>query len=289
MSNWGFFVFFFVLSVLTLYFIVPKPKHKEKSAALNRLLGFEKVRKEAEDAGWNLSQREFWMITLFAVGAAIIIAIITGNYLFIALGLGLAFALPRIIVVKIKRTRRLKLLFELPSNLRMFISKLIDFPNIQTAMEKALPDMEGASVMIFQQVDNQLRIGMKLEKVMKQMNTELRIRKVENFTGKLEMAQREGFHQQTLNSLKDTVKEIEKDIEQIKELDAKAKKKRREVILMIGMCWAMPLILSGLNNGNANIFLYTVSGQVFIVAFAAATLYAVAKLDDYLSLNTDEF
>ncbi|QQZ58872.1 type II secretion system F family protein [Paenibacillus sonchi] len=285
----GYMVFWYAgVALLTLHLLLPKSRDKPKSFSLSKAFGYETLRKEAEGAGWNLSSKEFlWIIGL--AGALIaLIALFTGNYFFIALGLALCFTLPRYIILKVKRNKRTQLLFELPSNLRLWISKMGDFGHVQKALESALPDMEGSTKSMFQVACDKLRIGLPLQRVLEELYAEIRIRKLEDFGVKLLMAQMEGFHRRSLDSLKETVEQISEDIAQVKELEIEAKSKRRQLVIIVAMSWMMPILLSSLSSNNGNLFLDTWYGQIFIVSFATASLFAVGKGDDFLSLNLDE-
>jgi hypothetical protein len=287
MPTWIYYLYYLIIALVALLLLIPLPD-KGSGFSLSKLLGYEKIKGEAESAGWSLSAKEFTLIVLFSFVLVGLVALFTSNYFFIALGAVLSFTLPKAIVLKIKRKIRQNVLFDLPSNLRLFISKLSDFPNVQKALENALPDMEGITKPVFEKVSNQLRVGLPLDKVLDEMVLELRIRKMEDFADKLELAHMEGFHSQSLESLKETVDDIAEDIGQIQELEIEAKRKRKELFWIIAMSWIMPLLMSAMNNGNANVFLYTLHGQIYIVSFAAATLYSIGKGDDYLSLNLDK-
>ncbi|MDY7989820.1 hypothetical protein UY286_05140 [Paenibacillus polymyxa] len=287
MPNWMLYSYYLVLLFFTLSFLLPKAE-VNKPFTLSKMFGFEKIRKEAEDAGWSLSSKEFIGIIVFSIIVVALIAVFIGNYFFIALGVILCFTLPRAIVLKVKRKIRQNILFDLPANLRLFISKLADFPNIQKGMENALPDMSGVTKPIFEQASNQLRVGLPLDRVLDEMMAELRIRKMEDFMDKLLLTQREGFHTRSLESLRETVEEISEDIQQIQELEIEAKRKRRDLLLISIMAWIMPVLLSFMNTGNGNVFLNTSFGQIYIVSFAAATLFSISKGDDFLSLNLDK-
>ncbi|MCP1133323.1 hypothetical protein NKT34_08480 [Paenibacillus polysaccharolyticus] len=287
MPLWMSFSYFFVLALITLILLIPKT-NQSKSFSLSKVLGYERIRKEAETVGWSLTFREFSFLILISIALIGVIALFTGNYFFIALGTVLCFTVPRTIVLKVKRKIRQNVLFDLPSNLRLFISKLTDFPNVQKALENAVLEMDGVTKPVFEKASNQLRVGLHVDRVFDEMIGEFRIRKMEDFLDKLKLAQMEGFHAQSLDSLKETVEEIGEDITQIQELELEAKSKRRQLFTVIGMSWMMPVMMSMMNNGNANVFLNTLHGQVYIVSFAAATLYAIGKGDDYLSLNLDK-
>lgn len=288
MTNWMYFIYYAALGILMFTLILPKPMNTRKYFNFVQVLGYDNVRKEAESAGWKLSKREFIAIVLLSIVIVGFISVLTSNYFFIALGIVLCFTLPRTIVLKVKRRLRMNVLFDLPSNLRMFIAKLADFGNVQKALEAALPEMRGVTKPVFEQTCNKLRVGLPLYRTLDEFTRELRIRKVEDFIDKLKLASVEGFHRRSLDSLKETVEEISEDITQIKELEIESKRKRMTLFLTIGMAWMMPILLSFMNSDNGNVFLNTFYGQIFIVSFAAASLFAIGKGDDYLSLNLEE-
>ena len=289
MPDWVFYLYYTVISAVFLAVWLPDAARKTiRYGSLARIFGYEKIRQEAIDAGWSLTRKEFAAILISSVAVVGLIAVLTGNYFFVALGIALMFTLPRAIVLRIKRANRRRTLFDLPPNLRLFIAKLSDFGNAQKALENAMPEMDGVTKPIFEAACNKLRVGMPLDRVLDEWVHDLKIRKLEDFAERLKLAAVEGYHRRSLDSLKETVAEIDEDITAIKTLDIEAKSKKRQLFLISVMSWAMPLLMSFMNNNNGNVYLNTVYGQIFIVSFAASTLYAIGKGSDYLSLNLDE-
>lgn len=289
MPDWIFYLYYTAVSAVLLSVWIPgAARNSIRYGSLAKVLGYEKIRQEAIDAGWSLTRKEFAAILVSSIVVVGLIALFTGNYFFVTLGIALMFTLPRAIVLRIKRANRRRTLFDLPPNLRLFIAKLSDFGNVQKSLENALPEMEGVTKPAFEAACNKLRVGMPLDRVLDEWLRDLKIRKLEDFAERLKLAAVEGFHRRSLDSLKDTVAEIDEDITAIKTLDIEARSKKKQLFLISVMSWAMPLLMSFMNNNNGNVYLNTVYGQIFIVSFAASTLYAIMKGGDYLSLNLDE-
>jgi hypothetical protein len=102
------------------------------------------------------------------------------------------------------------------------------------------------------------------------------------------MANREGFHLRSIESLKETNRSLSYDVKLIKGLDLKNKQRYQKLYAMIVLAWAMPLVLSTMNTGNGNVFLNTLHGQIYIVVFFIITIFCIIKGDEYLTLNLDD-
>lgn len=286
------FLFIFVVWLIAFALILPRPAIVNKrfgNSDFLTLLGYEKVRQEAESFGWRINFREFIYLVVGSFIVGFLLAIFIGNFFFVAVGIVMGFMVPRYIVVKIKKSKRMGILQDLPDTLSLFTSRLGDFPSIQRSLEVALPEMKGrVTESIYTQALRGLQIGFPVDKVLDEMSTQIKIRKFNDFAEKLMMANTEGFNHRSISSLNQTIKEIAEDIKEIESLKIKSRKEKRSLAMIILLSWIMPIILSFLNSGNANIFLDTAYGQIFIVSFFITTLYTIMKGDDYLSLNLDE-
>ncbi|NHN34888.1 type II secretion system F family protein [Paenibacillus agricola] len=275
------------------FLLVPKLKkgNRYQTAAkydLSNLFGYDKIKKEAETAGISLNFKEFMMIVILSASVGLIIAVLIGNLFFIAVGIFLSFMLPKFIVMKIKTRKRKNILFELPDSMKMYTSKLIDFPSLERALEMALPDFNGESRVFFEKALKGLKLNLPAEQVFKELNKEVRVKKFNDFTDKLLMANREGFHLRSIESLKETNRSLSYDVKLIKGIDLKNKQKYQKLYAMIVLAWAMPAILSTMNTGNGNVFLNTLHGQIYIVVFFIITIFCVIKGDEYLTLNLED-
>jgi Flp pilus assembly protein TadB len=286
------YLFVFLVWFIALILILPKPirkrTYKKQTWDIAQILGYEKVKREAESFGWNLNSKEFTQIVMASVGVGILTALLTGNIFFIVVGVALSFSLPRYIVIKIKKKKRLEILVELPDNLKLLTSKLMDYTSIQQALQAALEDMEGETKTIFQKMHSSLELNLPVDSILMEVAHEVKIRRFNDFAEKLVMANSEGFHEEAIKSLKETIDTISEDINEIKKLEIRSKSEKKKMYIVIVASWFMPFILSFLSSDNANVFLKSIHGQLFIISFFLSTIYVIAKGDDYLSLNLDE-
>lgn len=283
----------FIIWIVALYFLLPRIGYKNRYNKAVRydlysLLGYEKLKKEAESAGWSLNNKEFIAIVGLSVLVGVFIALLIGNVFFIGVGIVLSFMLPRFIIMKYKRKKRTNILFELPDNLKMVVSKLNDFPSLEKAFEMAQPDYTGECGEYFRKAYEGLKVKLPADKVFEELNRAVRVNKLRDFTDKLLMASLEGFHKKSLDSLKETIKDISYDIKMIKSLELKSKRTYKRLYSVIGMSWAMPIMLSTMNSQNGNVFLNTFYGQLFIVVFFLITIFCIIKGDEYLSLKLED-
>lgn len=291
--NWLLFISLLVIWAVAFKMIMPKaskPKSafrdKQQSRLMN-LLGYEKVKNEAATDGYSISVKEFSVISIFALATGFIIAVILHNYFFIVVGVALAYLLPRYVILRMKRSRREEKLFELPDNLKTFTSKLIDFPSVQSALEKAIPDLHGTTKSVFEVILADLKTGFPLESVLEQAKKEMKISRFSEYCEKLLVAQEQGFHDQAIKSLKETTREFSEDNLIVKDLFIKSKKDRKNLYQVMVMAWAIPIALSTFNITNVNIFLDTVVGQIYIVVFVILTVFVFVKADEWLAVNID--
>ncbi|ALS10050.1 hypothetical protein ABE82_26980 (plasmid) [Paenibacillus peoriae] len=292
MNAFPFIIFFVWLVAFNL--ILPKVNsHSSKNyqvqkKRLYKILGYEKIQNEAVHNGINISPKEFISITLFAVISGIIISLLTKNYFFIIIGFALCFMLPKYILSKTKRSKREEIMFELPDNLKTFTSKLIDFASIQSALEKSVPDMHGQTKVIFQTLLEDLKTGFSLQTALEDAKNQVKIQRFTDFCEKLQMADEQGYNDESIKSLKETTREFGLDNTMIRELYIKSKKEKRSLTMIIVMAWALPVILSTMNVSNTNVFLDTFAGQFYIALFVLLTLFAIVKSDEWLAVNLEE-
>lgn len=275
-------------------FILLVPRNKKsifkqiEDNRINKLLGFDRFDKQMKGSGVNLNSREYLIITLGSIGVGLVIAYVLHNYFFIAVGMVLSYMLPRYLVTKLRRNHRQKILFELPDNLKVFTSKLTDFPSVLSALEQSVPDMHGETKQYFQEMLDDLKTGFSVESALTELKRKIRISRFDDFAEKLQTADEQGFHERAIQSLKETGREMDADNVVLKQMQLKAKSDMRNLYIISGMAWALPVVLSGANTDNSNIFLDTTYGQIYIVGFVIVTLYAIVKSDEYLQPNLDE-
>ncbi|RUT38683.1 hypothetical protein EJP82_26795 [Paenibacillus anaericanus] len=287
----GIFVLIPIIWAVALFIVVPKSKvsiFKQQAGRVNGIPGVHNLQSEANYDGVNLNKREYLIISLGSILVGVLIAYALHNYLFLAVSMTLSYMLPRYVVSKLKRNHRQKILFELPDNLKVFSSKLNDFPSVQTALEQSVPDMHGETQKYFQEMLDDLKTGFSVESALIEIKKKIKIKRFDDFAEKLQVAVEQGFHERAIYSLKETGREMTADNLILKEMQIKSRKDMRNLFIITAMSWSMPVILSGVNTDNSNVFLDTLYGQIYIVSFVLITVYAIVKAEDYLALNLDE-
>jgi Flp pilus assembly protein TadB len=280
----------FSIWILAFSLVFKQPVDKKNSTKVNiyNYLGYDKIVDEAQEYGIKLSKKEILNISMLSVVAVIVIILLTGNIYFIIVALVLSYYIPRYFLIRTKKAKRKKILFELPNNLKILVSYLLDSQSLLVAIKRAMPEIEGESKIYFEKLEKSLNINLEVDKTLQEFANDIKLRKLTDFAEKLSMMHTEGVTPQGIQSLKDNIKQIQKDIQNIKILEMKSKKEKKNTLLIIVACWFIPIALSFLSTDNSNIFLDTFVGQVLIVSFFAATIITIVKGDEYLSLNLDE-
>lgn len=283
----------FVIWLVVLFIVLPKPAVSRRYAKatgieLASFLGYDKVKADAENAGISLNAKEFIQIAGISAVVGILIAVLIHNMFFIAAGIYLSFMVPRFIFMKLKRRKRTNILFELPSKMKLYVSKLSDFPSLELALENALPDIHGETRASFEKAYNGLTLKLPPAVVIAEWRKEIRIKKFTDFTDKLLMAHEEGFTERSIKSLNETAAGMGSDVKLLKTIQLKNKRKYRSLYMTIAVAWLIPIMLSTMNSQNGNVFLNTIHGQIFIALLFMVSIYSIVKGDDYLSLNLEE-
>lgn len=278
-----------VIWIIVFSLVLPKAKkgdsvYKQQGKKIANIVGDQE---RAVYDGVNLSKKESLAISLGSVFVGVLIAYLLHNYFFLAVGMTLSYMLPRYIFSKLKRNHRQKILFELPDNLRVFTSKLNDFPSVLAALEQSVPDMYGETKGYFYDMLTDLKTGFSLDSALADVKQKIQIKRFDDFAEKLQVAEEQGFHERAIQSLKESAREMTEDNLILKDLQIKAKKDMRNLYVITIMAWILPIMLSTVNTDNSNVYLDTLYGQAYITLFVLITLYSIVKAEDYISLNLD--
>lgn len=217
-----------VMWTVILAIILPKARTniytKNANLELLQAFGYQKISKEAKEAGIDITPKDFLILILISATICIILTIIIKSIIFIVAGAIVGFFIPRLIFRKIKYHKRKNLLYELPSNMKMLVAKLKDFNSVERALGVALPDMYGETKIHFERAYHGLVVKEPIADVMREWNQSIRINKFTDFTDKLLIATEQGFHEKTLSSLKESIENIGFDVQLIKKEETKTKK-----------------------------------------------------------------
>lgn len=281
-----------VMWVIIIAFILPRARTnvyaKNANMEILHAFGYQKIRKEAKEAGIDISPKDFLYLIIISLSICIVLTILVKSIIFIVAGAIIGFFIPRLIFRKIKFRKRRELLYELPSNMKMLVAKLKDFNSIERALGVALPDMYGETKKHFERAYHGLVVKEPIADVMREWQESVRLNKFTDFTDKLLIANEQGFHEKTLSSLKESIEYIGYDVQLIKKEESKTRKRYQRLYTVIGASWAIPAALSTMNVDNANIYLDTFWGQIYTCIFFLATIFCIVKGDEYLTMRLDD-
>lgn len=278
----------FTLLAGLLYLQKPVVKQKRKRLDLSEIFGYDRIRREAESAGWQLEQKEFLILVAGAVGIGVFIAVVIDNIFYIIGGVIGSFYLPRFVVMQIRRRKRYALFAELPDSLKFIVARLIDYGSIPKAVEASLPDLSPQIKEPFAKFLNSIKLNLTVEQALHELAEDIKIRKFTDFTETLLLAHTEGINQQSIATLETIIDTMVEDVRAIKNLQLISQKDRRDLMIVIVVSWLIPVALSFLNTNNLNLFLDTLLGQVIMFLYFLTTIFVIVKGDEYISLNLND-
>ncbi|BFH18230.1 hypothetical protein J6TS7_20840 [Paenibacillus dendritiformis] len=286
------FLFFFVVWGIV-FFILTKPprtttEYGKRANSLALALGYQKIQKKANSTGTEMTATIYVTLVVSSFLIGVVISLLSGNYFFIALGVLLGYSVPLHIIKIRQRQRRNEMLFELPEILKIFTSKLLDFSNAAHSLKEALNDYDGSMKPIFKEASDSLQMGFSLDTVLLELKEKIRLRRFNEFVDKLTTAEENGYTIQSVKSLKETIRGMSEDAVFVKELQIKAKAEMRDSYLQTAMLVALPILLSFISTNNANVFMDTLFGQLYITFFAGTIMFCIIKKSDCLSLNLND-
>lgn len=271
--------------------ILPRPKDEvsPERDRLMALMGFTKIQKRAELIGWKLRWRDYLILLALSVFAGYLIAIFTGNYLFVIVGVALCFFVPSHIISVVQQKRRKEVLLELPSNLRLLASKFRDCKSLQKSLATSVPLMSGVTKPVFLKLYRSLELGIEPPKALREIQKDLRFQKFDDLCEKLIAGGKEGFNTRTVDSIRETIEDINDDISLLKTLDIENKSKRRSVHVVVGLTALMPFIFAYMESQTIDsLTIKQPFGQILLVIQFLVSLLTYMFRDKYLSLNLKE-
>jgi hypothetical protein len=279
----------FIWVILTWWLIFHnKVKRRDRNAMLEKYLKFQQIKKEAKEAGWDITINEFLAMVVFSMVVGVILAIFFKNPLIIFAGILIGYYLPRFIIQKIRKNQRMSILITIPDFGRILIARLLDHPSIITAMEITQHDIQGYIKEAVINFIKDVGVGRGVEEALDIMSIKIGFRKFNTFVETLLIAHQEGYSKQALRALEKCIEGIENDVKAIETIELTTKKKRRDLTIGVLAAWAIPALLSFMNTDNSNVFLDTIPGKVLIFSYIIASVYALIKGDEYLSIKIEE-
>ncbi|MCL1848427.1 MAG: hypothetical protein FWF83_01975 [Clostridiales bacterium] len=248
-----------------------------------------RIRRQAEQAGVSWGSRETIAIWVVSLAIAGLLYFVTGNLMLFGAGWLLFLFLPRFIIQNRKHHMRLATLTALTDSLRQLSARLPDQGSLTRAMEMVVESEQargGADVL--RVVLEEIRLGGNAKDAIRLWQEMVGLRKFDNVAETLIQANADGWTPAALKALNKSVAALENDLKAVLLVAQKAASRKKQLYLAIATAWSFPLILSMMDTGQRNIYLYSTPGKLLIFAFLALTLYVLAKGQEYLSLNVDE-
>lgn len=248
-----------------------------------------RLHSQAYAAGVNWGGRETKMVWLFSLSAACSLYLITGNLLLFGLGWLLTLILPTLIINNRRRRQRLETLMVLTDSLRQLLARLPDQGSLSRAIEMVIEsDGRGERTKILRQVLEELRLGSSVREAVVLWQNSIKLKKFDHVAETLIQANKDGWTPAALRALDKSVQSLEADLQAVLLVAQKAAGRKRQLYAALLMSWSFPVVLSMLDTGQKNLYLYSLPGKALIFAYVAVSLYVVVKGQEYLSLNVEE-
>ncbi|MEC0167372.1 hypothetical protein [Paenibacillus graminis] len=254
---------------------------------------FEQTAAEAKAAGIRFEWRQFILILITAAGGGVAAAALFSNIWFVAVGAALGFFMPKMWFFSVKYRRRKELLLNLPGNLRLLASKLRDCKSLQRSLEAALPLMTGVSKPLFAHMYDSLQIGLDVPTVLERARQQIRFKKFDELCQKLTAGNREGFHARAVDGIRESVADIDADIQLLQEIDTENERKRMEPFMVFSLSFAFPLLFRYMESQLTQEFhiqttMQTGIGKFLIASMLIFVLIGLWQKDKLLRLNLDD-
>lgn len=248
-----------------------------------------RLHSQAYAAGVNWGGRETKMVWLFSLSAACSLYLITGNLLLFGLGWLLTLILPTLIINNRRRRQRLETLMALTDSLRQLLARLPDQGSLSRAIEMVIEsDGRGERTKILRQVLEELRLGSSVREAVVLWQNSIKLKKFDHVAETLIQANKDGWTPAALRALDKSVQSLEADLQAVLLVAQKAAGRKRQLYAALLMSWSFPVVLSMLDTGQKNLYLYSLPGKLLIFVYVAVSLYVVVKGQEYLSLNVEE-
>ena len=248
-----------------------------------------RIRNQAGKAGVDWGSRETKAIWIISLSASAVLYFLTGNILLFGVGWMLLLVLPRLIIHHRKHRRRLETLTVLTDCLRQLLARLPDQGSLSRALEVVIEsDGRGAVAGMLRQVLEAMRLGSTVREAVGLWQGMIGMRKFDHVAETLIQANADGWTPAALKALDRSINGLEGDLRAILLVAQNAVSRKKQLYIALATAWSFPLILSMMDTGRANIYLYTMPGKLLVFAYVTVSLFVVVKGQEYLSLNVDE-
>jgi hypothetical protein len=261
---------------------------------IRRYLGFEEAQQKAQSIGMALHFRHYLILSIVSLGLGCGLAYWMGNIYFLGTAIVMAFFIPRSIIEDIKYRKRKDILFNVVPNLRQLISQFADSKSLLLALERSIPAMMGSTKPAFEELYEMLRVGIKLETALIPIKNKISFNKFDDFCDKLISAEVDGYHEQSINSMKSVVKNLSQDIQYLKEIAISNRNKILAIYSFFALAWMMPYLcaymeLQMVKQIHGSLSIHAVSGEILITLMGIVTVLAMFYYKNlWMRINFDQ-
>ena len=249
----------------------------------------DRLRRQADQAGVSWNSRETKTIWIASLSVASLLYLTTGNLMLFGIGWLMLLFLPRQLIQNRKHKQRLGALTALTDCLRQLLARLPDQGSLSRAMEMVVEnDSLGESTGVLREVLEELHLGSHVKDAVGLWRRRVGLKKFDHVAETLVQANADGWTPAALKALDKSVEALECDLRAVLLVAQKAASRKKQLYMTIATTWSFPLILSMMDTGQKNPYLYTVPGKLLIFAYVSVSLYTVVKGQEYLSLQVDE-
>ena len=279
---------FIVLGVASL---LPKTQ-KARTLRLRVFLGFEDTKNQALSLGLQIQFKHYVSMILISVLLGGVIAYVTDNFMFALVGTIIGFFVPKLVISKIRYSRRKEMLFNLPSNIRLLVSMMRDCKSLQKSLEMSLPVMSGVTKPLFDKLYKTLLLGVDPQTALKQTAAIIQLRKFDDLCEKIIAGNIDGFHTKSIKSIKESNDEIKNDITLLQTIEIENRTKRNKIFIVFPAGWAMIFLFAYLEKNmqsisGTSLSLLSTPGKILVGTLILTTFFAYIGRDKYLRLNLD--
>ncbi|WP_348622609.1 type II secretion system F family protein [Paenibacillus polymyxa] len=272
--------------------LLPKPvaTRRQRIRKARDLFGLEQTQKRAKLLGFNFNLKHYVLMLMVSTGAGLAVSFFLKNMLFIGVGAVLGFLLPKIFLSAVEYRRRRETLMNLPTNLRMLSSKLLECKSVEASLERSIPLMTGITKPHFEHLYDSLRLGIGLESLLNDMKAKIRFQKFDDLCEKLLTGSKDGFHEKAIDGIKESIEDIQGDIHHLKKLDIENANKIMMMYVTIVAIWSMLIVFSYMEH-EAEVFQLTVDtllGKIIVACMSILTLITLLMKDKFLRLNLNK-
>lgn len=274
-----------VLICFAIGVMLPKQSKRTKQLQNMRLLlGYQKAAEQGDELGLKVKPWHYALILSICIVLGGAIGYFTNNILLVSVGVIAGFSIPKIVMEDLIYKRKRNVLINVVPNLRLLTAQLLEGGSLIRALELSLPAMSGATLPLFKDMHEKLRLKNEEEDVLEHFQAELGFSRIGDLCEKLVYGKSEGYHSKAVDSIRKTIDEINLDIQDIQKIEIENKMRRQQMILLLFLVWAFPFIFAWFESNMISISggqltIETIYGKILLAVLGVNTLLGILYLN----------